>query len=385
MQRKPTLANSIFVSFVTKLEDPRASNRWHPLETVIFSVLVGVLCGANGFVGAAHIAGKKKRFIERYVPCPHGVPTHDTMGRVLAMLQPEHFADAFAFFMARMTGRSVDDIINIDGKTLRGVMNKLVRSKKGANIEDQVHMVTAFSDLRGYVLAQLRSKAVANEVAAAQDLLRLLVIKGSTVTFDAAHNSVKTLEMILERGGDVVIGVKGNSKKLLNAIKAAFKNGKPVIIEETESAHGRIEHRKYLLLSAVGDYLRARFPMLKVLIRTERQRVLPTGKIRKPAVTYYASSLDPTRSRRIIECVRRRWGIENRLHYVLDMTFDEDSSRVRIGHAAENFSRFFHLAVNLLRADKTERVSLQNKRFSAATDDEYLESLIGPPVALNTL
>src|SRR5665647_534354 len=107
MERNSTLANSIHVSFVLKLADPRASNRWHPIETVLFSLLVGILCGANGFVAAAHAAQKKRKFIERYVPCPHGTPEHDTMGRVMAMLDPIAFADAFAFFMARMTGERV--------------------------------------------------------------------------------------------------------------------------------------------------------------------------------------------------------------------------------------------------------------------------------------
>ena len=379
MQRKPTIKNSILASFVCRLEDPRASNRWHPLETIIFSLLVGVLCGGNGFVQAAHLASKKRRFIEGYVECPHGIPTHDTMGRVLALLEPEALADAFVFFMRRITGRDVGDVINIDGKTLRGVMNKLVRSRKGANQEDQVHMVSAFSDLRGLTLAQLRSAAVANEINAAQDLLRLLVVAGSTVTFDAAHNSVKTLKMIVERGGHVVVGVKANNSALLKAVKAAFKKGSSATLEDTEKSHGRVEHRKYDLVVATGAYVDERFPMLKVFIRTERQRILPTGRIRKPAVTYYATTHELGDAERIAECVRRRWGIENRLHYVLDVVFDEDQSRIRVGNAAENFSRFLQLALNLLRLESSERVSIENKRFSAATDDDYLERLVSLP------
>jgi predicted transposase YbfD/YdcC len=378
MQRKPTLQNSIVVAFVEKLRDPRASNRWHPIETVIFSLLVGVLCGANDLVTAAHVAQKKQRFIERFVPCPHGTPAHDTIGRVLAMLDPVAFAEAFSFFMSRMTERPVDDVINIDGKTLRGIMNKFVRGKKGEHIDDQVHVVSAFSELRGYVLGQLRSRAVVNEVAAAQDLLRLLAISGSTVTLDAAHNSVKTLAMIVERGGHVVVGVKANNPKLAAAIKTAFKTPRPAVVDETIHAHGRIEHRKYAIIAAVGNYARERFPMIKAFIRTERQRITPTGRIRRPAIAYYATSMEPMDAARIAECVRRRWGIENKLHYVLDVSFDEDQSRVRVGNAAENFSRVRHLALNLLRADKAEKGSVNSKRFSAATDESYLERILSP-------
>ena len=378
MQRKPTLQNSIVVAFVEKLGDPRASNRWHPIETVMFSLLVGVLCGANDLVTAAHVAQKKQRFIERFVPCPHGIPAHDTIGRVLAMLDPVAFAEAFSFFMARMTERPVDDVINIDGKTLRGIMNKFIRGKKGAHIDDQVHVVSAFSDLRGYVLGQFRSRAVVNEVAAAQDLLRLLAINGSTVTLDAAHNSVKTLAMIVERGGNFVVGVKANNPKLGSAIKNAFRTSQPSVADETVHAHGRIEHRKYSIVAAVDDYTRERFPMIKAFVRTERQRITPTGPIRKPAIAYYATSLDPMDRAHIEACVRRRWGIENKPHYVLDVSFDEDQSRVRVGNAAENFARVRHLALNLLRADKTEKVSVNGKRFSAATDESYLERIISP-------
>lgn len=382
MQRKPTLANSIYVSFVSKLDDPRASNRWHPIETVLFSLLVGILCGGNGFVQAAGYAQKKRKFIERYVPCPHGIPTHDTMGRLMALLDPDAFAEAFAFFMARMTGQRADDVINIDGKTLRGALSAIGRAnKKGAKINDQVHIVSAFSNARRCILGQLRSKAVANEVAAAQDLLRMLHIHGSVVTLDAAHNSMKTLEMIAERGAHVVLGVKANNAKLHKAIKAAFPKDAAATIDETEHAHGRIEHRQYMIVAATDHYVRERWPTLKSFIRTTRHVTRKTGAIGKPAVTYYATSLPPDQAPKIADAVRQRWGIENKQHFVLDVTFDEDAGTRRVQNAAENFSRCVHVALNVLRADTTERVSLELKRGFALADDAYLETLIGAPHA----
>src|SRR5687768_4913034 len=286
MERRHTLESAIAFAFLDKIEDPRHHNRFYPLHTLMFIIVVGVLCGANDIVNIAVIAEKKRKFIGRYVPLPEGdFPSHDTLGRLLSVLDPEAVTVAFASFMAKMTGRSVDDVLNIDGKTIRGVMTKIVRGKKGSNVDDQVHMVTAYSTLRGYVCATMRSRAVASEVAAAQDLLRLLNISGTTVTMDAAHTVIKTLNMIAERSANVVVGVKANCKRLHGEIKKAFKrttNG--VVIEETEQGHGRIEHRRYTIVAASGT---ESFTTLKTFIRTERQRIFPSGKIRKPATTFY--------------------------------------------------------------------------------------------------
>lgn len=379
MERRHTLESAIAFAFLERIEDPRHHNRFYPLHTLMFCILVGVLCGANDVVNIAVIAEKKRKFIGRYVPLPEGeFPSHDTLGRLLYVLDPEAITVAFAQFMAKMTGRHVDDILNIDGKTIRGVMTKIVRGKKGSNVEDQVHMVTAYSTLRGYVCATMRSKAVASEVAAAQDLLRLLNISGSTVTMDAGHTVIKTLQMIVERGANAVVGVKANCKRLFGDIKRTFKRGDDaVVIEETEHAHGRIEHRKYTIVAATGVAVTESFTTLKSFIRTERQRVFPSGKIRKPAATFYASTHDVTEARRIVDCVRRRWGIENSLHYVLDVAFDQDASRLRTGHAAENLSAIVQLCLNLLRRSDTPG-SIQSKRFAALADEEVLAGLLAP-------
>jgi predicted transposase YbfD/YdcC len=378
MQRKVTLRNSISVSFITHLRDPRAPNRSHPLDAVIFCVLIGVLCGANGFVAAEVLAQNKRRFIERYVALPHGIPGHDTMARVFALLDTEQFAESFAFFVSRMTGDHVGDVINIDGKTIRGALSAMGRVENTR--EDQLHLVSAFSNLRGYVLGQLRSKAVANEIAAAQDLLRLLNIRGAIVTLDAAHNSFKTLAMIVERGAHFIVGVKANNGSLLKAAKKAF-NGTESTIDETETAHGRVARRCYTIAPADDDYVRKKAPMVRSFIRTERHAIKKVGRIGKPRVTYYASSLDPFEARRAADAIRLRWGIENKLHWVLDVTFDDDGRQVRIKAASENFARMTHVALNLLRADTTKKLSIANKRLSAASSDEYLEALIGPPPA----
>lgn len=380
MERNHTLESAVAFAFLDRIEDPRHHNRFYPLHTLMFCILVGVLCGANDMVNIALIAEKKRKFIGRYVPLPDGeFPSHDTLGRLLSVLDPEAVTVAFAHFMAKMTGRHVDDILNIDGKTIRGVMTKIARGKKGSNVEDQVHMVTAYSKLRGYVCATMRSRAVASEVAAAQDLLRLLNISGATVTMDAAHTVIKTLRMIAERGANAVVGVKANCKRLHGEIRTTFKRTKDVVvIEETEQGHGRIEHRKYTIVVASGAAVTESFTTLKTFIRTERQRIFPSGKIRKPATTFYASSHDITAAKRIVECVRGRWGIENSLHHVLDVTFDQDASRLRTGHAPENLSAVVQLCLNLLRRSDAPG-SIQSKRFAALADEDVLAGLLAEP------
>lgn len=356
------------------IEDPRAPNRAHPLETVLFSLIVGVLCGGDGFVQAARLAALKKEFIGRYVPIPNGIPTHDTMARVLSVLDPAQFLRAFATFIALISEREAQDIINIDGKTLRGAVNK--RAVSNSNAEDQVHLVSAFSAIRGVVLGQLRSGSVANEVAAAQELLKIVDVKGAVVTFDAAHTVGETLKLVATRGADVVVGVKSNASSLFNGVKAAFDGGVITAIEDTETGHGRVERRKYEVVAASGKAAEKTYKTLKSFVRVTRQRVHPTGPVSEPRLSYYATSISTDQAPWIAKCVRSRWGIENSLHYVLDVAFDEDKSRVRTENAAENLSRVRHLVLSLLHEDKREKVGLNTKRLVALADDSFLTGVL---------
>jgi predicted transposase YbfD/YdcC len=376
MPLTPSLRKSIYASFCT-IEDPRAPNRAHPLETVLFSLIVGVLCGGDGFVQAARLAALKAELIARYVPVPNGIPTHDTMARVLGVLDPEQFGRAFATFVALVTEREAKDIINIDGKTLRGAVNK--RAVVNADAEDQVHMVSAFSAIRGVVLGQLRSRSVANEVVAAQELLELLEVKGAVVTFDAAHTVGKTLQLVESRGADVVVGVKSNASSLFGGVKAAFEGNPTTGVEDTETGHGRVERRKYEVVAASGKAVDKTFNTLKSFVRVTRQRIHPTGPVSEPRLSYYATSIPPENVRWIAKCVRSRWGIENSLHYVLDVAFDEDKSRVRTKNAAENLSRVRHIVLSLLHEDKSEKVGLHTKRLIALVDDGYLACVLRLP------
>jgi predicted transposase YbfD/YdcC len=379
----PNLAlKGAFFDCFSLIDDPRAANAAHPLVTVLFCLVVGVICGGDGFVQAEHFARLKRKFIERYVPLKKGkIPTHDTMARLLADIDPDQFVSAFALFMERISGHSSGDIINLDGKTLRGVVGKAALKRADA-AEDQAHIVSAFSTLRCIVLGQLRSLQVANEVEAAQELLQILDIKNAVVTMDAAHAAYRTLEIIAEQSAHVVVTVKTNTAKLHGDIISAFHRDKPTVVETNETTRGGIERRRYEVVPASGPSIDENFGTLKSFVRVTRENVSHSSKSQEaPSVTFYASSMPPSQAKKIAESVRARWGIENKLHYVLDVTFDEDRSRIRAKNAPENFARIRHIALNLLGLLKTPNLSFALKRGTALADDRYLARALRLKVA----
>lgn len=385
METQPRALQTTIYDCFSLIDDPRAANAAHPLVTVLFCLIVGVVCGADGFVQAEHIARLKKSFIRKYVPIKRDVPTHDTMARVLADLDPDQFVSAFAALMERVSGRPAKDIINLDGKTLRGVVG-VAAMKRADGAESQAHIVSAFSSLRGIVLGQLRSECVANEVVAAQELLQILDVRGAVVTVDAAHTCRRTLEIIEERGADVVVAVKANAAKLQEHIVEAFEREKPQTIRTAEKARGTIEGRTYEIIAASREDVSADdrfgFPTLNTFIRVTRENVSHAAvQQRTERETFYASSLKLADAERIAECIRARWAIENKLHYVLDITFSEDRSRIRTKNAPENFARIRHIALGLLALQKSPKLSFPLKRTTAAMDDRYLtRALRLPPV-----
>jgi predicted transposase YbfD/YdcC len=375
------LGETIYECF-SIIDDPRAANAAHPLNTVLFCLIVGVVCGADGFVQAEEIARLKKPFIRKYVPLRRDtVPTHDTMARVLGDIDPEQFLNAFATFMSRLSSRPRSDIINLDGKTLRGVVGAAA-SKREAAVQNQAHIISAFSSLRGLVLGQVKSKQVAHETAAAQELLRIIDVKGAVVTMDAAHSNPVTLKIIADRGGDYVVAVKGNAKFLQSAIVDEFRLGGPVSdVTTSEKTHGQIEHRTYEVIPA-SKAVAKRFPTVKSFIRVEREGVSHSGnKQQGGADRLYASSLPADDSDRIAKCIRARWSIENSLHYVLDISFDEDRSRIRSKNAPENFSRVRHIALGLLGMVKGSKRSFAVARIAAGMDDRFLARVLRVPSA----
>jgi predicted transposase YbfD/YdcC len=363
--------SSVFAPFLV-IEDPRARNRVHPLESVLFVVVVGVLCGGDGFVQIEEFAKVRRRFIEKYVPLPAGIPTHDTLARVFQALDPQQFRRAFGGFIAGLTGSPVDDVIAIDGKTLRGALDR--KAEQNAKAEDQVHMVSAYSKYRGVVLEQLRSAAVANENQAARDLLAVVDVKGAVVTMDAAHCQVSTINLAVSRGADVVVGLKKNQKHLFLACEALCEQTTPgAVVETDEKSRGRHEVRRYEMFSAAAVTAEGPFAAVRTFARVKRTTTLSSGKTTVTS-SFYASTLPP--GDRLASCIRDRWAIENSLHYCLDVAFDEDGCRVRVANAAENLSRVRHLVLSLMKLAGGTSVGLGARRYMAMGDDDYLARIL---------
>ena len=372
MKRKSSLLIENFVV----IEDPRAGNSRHPIGTVLFCLLVGILCGATGFIEAAHEASLRKSFIKKYVSLRGKVPSHDTMGRLVSLLDPIALESTFIGFMSRLAGNGKH--FALDGKALRGVVGTAAMKRdRSKAAKAQTQMVSLFSSTKKIVLGQLKTADSVNEVAAGQELLQLVDISGGIVTADAMHLNHRTLEVIAEQDAHAVITVKANAPSLDKAMRHAFRYGTPVArVVTEEEERGRVARRIYEFFAATPT----NFPSLKTFVKVTRENVSHDKPQKKANVTKYAATLEPEQAQMIADVVRGRWSIENEFHYVLDVTFMEDRSRVRVKHAAENLSRLRRLAFNLLSLVKTTKeLSFGLKIRSCAGDEKFLARALRLP------
>ncbi len=318
-------------------------------------------------------AEAKAAWLRTFLPLPGGIPSHDTFGRVFAALDPDAFGAAFVAWVRAVAPQTVGQVVAIDGKTLR-------RSHDRANGKAARHLVSAWADASGRVLGQVAVDDKANEIVAIPALLQLLDIRGCTVTLDALGCQTAIARQIVAQGGDDVLALKDNHPTLHDDVRAAFAGLAPrhhSAAKTVEKDHGRLEIRRTWTLTdpALLAYLDegGRWAGLSGIGLVEAERRI--GDRRSVEVRHYLLSapLDAATFAGIVRC---HWGIENRLHWVLDVTCNEDASRVRAGHAARNLAALRHLALNLLRHDTTRKGSIATKRFTAALDQGYLATLL---------
>jgi len=356
-----------------QLKDPRVNRtRRHSLPDILAIAICGVICGADGWVQIAKFGRCRKEWFETFLELPNGIPSHDTFGRVFAALDPRAFEECFAQWIAALTTASQGRLVAIDGKTIR-------RSLDTANDKAAIHMVSAWCAANQMVLGQLATDAKSNEITAIPELLKLLDLSGAVVTIDAAGCQKKIVERIVEQGGDYVLGLKGNQGGLHAETVTLFDQclrddcyGMPYTTDATTNGgHGRIEERRIWATSEVGWFAeRDKWKNLRSLIRVRAKRTV--GNETSEEYHYYISSLPANDPARLLAYIRGHWGIENNVHWCLDINFREDDCRIRQGHAAENFSRLNRLALNLLNAEKTNAVGIKTKRLCCAWDHDYL-------------
>lgn len=352
-----------------KLDDPRRPNVRHILSEMITIAICAIICGADSYTQFAEFGKSKEVWFRSFMQLPHGIPSHDTFGRVFSLINPVHFQDLFRQWVIQAFPRAKQEVIAIDGKTLR-------RSHDRSNGKNPIHMVSAWASKLGIVLGQIKTDEKSNEITAIPELIKTIDIEAAIVTIDAMGCQKKIAGNIVESKADYILALKENHPDLLDDIKLFFDEqiqiqNNPAIdcFETIEGDHGRIETRRYYICSTI-DWLASAHMWAKLnsIAMVQRQRQI--GDTISHENAYYLSSI-ANQPKKIATAIRGHWRIENSLHWQLDVSFDEDHCRIRKGHAAENLAVLRHIALNLLKQEKSLKGGIKTKRLKAAWDDRY--------------
>lgn len=368
-------ADSSLVAHFSVLQDPRdALKRRHHLLDMVVIAIAATLGGADGWVEIAQFGRAKEAWFQQFLELPHGIPAHDTFGRVFSLLDPQAFAQCFRAWVAAIRTVIPGEIIAIDGKTLR-------RSHDRAKGLAALHVVSAWATANRVVLGQVATEAKSNEITAIPALLALLMLKGAIVTIDAMGCQTKIAEQIVAQGGDYVLALKGNQGKLAAEVEEAFIDAdardyadvESESLETTERGHGRVETRRYRTLGDLSGVPRsALWSGMNMIGMVESTRE-SDGKVSRET-RFFIGSIG-TGVGDFARAARGHWGVENDLHWSLDVAMREDDCRVRETQARENLAVLRHIALSRLKNDAT-KLGIKAKRLRAGWDHRYLEKLL---------
>ena len=362
------------VAHFSVLEDPCRYNRRHYLRDILVIAICAAIGGADGWEDVVLFGKTKEKWLKEVLSLKlvHGIPSPHTFRRVFAALDAEQFQACFVKWVQGVEEVTEGQIVAIDGKTLR-------RSHDRRLGQDAIHMVSAWASASGLVIGQIKVDDKSNEIPAVPELLEMLKIEGCIVTLDALHCQTQTVEKILEKKADYVLPVKENQPRLLEALQGLFDDPEEMrwvecdFFRTVSKGHGRIETRECWTTSD-PEYLKyiatlADWRGLQSIAMVQAVRQI--GEQTTTSRRYFISSLE-TNAELMLRAVRTHWGIENTVHWVLDITFREDDSRIRRGYGAENFAVLRHIVLNLLKRENSAKRSLRAKRKKAAWDDDYL-------------
>jgi len=333
-----------------------------------------VISGFEGWEDIEEFSRSRLTWLRKYLPYAKGIPSHDTIARVICKLNPKKLQTCFVDWVSSISEVTEGEIISIDGKTVR-------RSFKKGNRKSAIHMVSAWASQNQLVLGQTKVSDKSNEITAIPALLSMLEIKGCLITIDAMGCQSDIAEKIIDSGGDYLLSVKDNQKHLHEDIKAFFDTAtehnfnrvKYDFDEQIDFGHGRIETRRCWVSSNLMTLRKSnKWKGLKQIVKVQRKREIKGKKSSEDA--YYISSKNQS-AKEINHAARQHWGVENSLHWVLDVTFREDESRIRRGNAAENFAVSRHIALNLVKKHPGKD-SNKRKRLKAALYDEFRDEIL---------
>lgn len=353
------------------LTDPRINRqKKHQLQDIFFITLCAVICGADNWVEIEEYGCAKEDWFTEQLGLVNGIPSHDTFGAVFAAIDQTQFSECFSRWVADLAALTAGEVIAIDGKCLR-------RSVDSASKKAAIHLVSAWAQQNRLVLGQVKVDDKSNEITAIPKLLERLDIAGAIITIDAMGCQKKIAEQIVRQGGDYVLSLKGNQGNLLDDVETFFTSAlaPDAVTASVDAEHGRLETRTIAATDDI-DWLHERhdWPELNsILAVTLRQE---TGSKIREDTRYFISSLKANDQQRLANAVRAHWSIENNLHWVLDVAFDEDRNRTRQGHSAANLAVIRHIALNLLKNETSRKVGIKVKRKRAGWDNDFLLRLI---------
>lgn len=371
------MTNSVTRHF-SDLPDPRrAQGKRHSLSDMIIIAICAVICAADSWSDVVDFARAKGEWFKTFLDLPHGIPSQDTFERVFARLDPDAFEVCFQAWTRELAGSTGGQLLAIDGKRIRRSFQHAWSSSTAT------HLVSAYVSANATVFGQLAVENKENEIVAIPHLLALLDLHGATVTIDAMGCQKAIAQQIIDGGGDYVLAVKDNQPTLHRAIQVelddmirdSFAGVKHDHQQTVEGDHGRIETRDLWTTDQL-DWLKPadHWPGLRSIAVVQAQREVMGGSTsfeRRYYITSRSAEATP-----LAECIRGHWGIENRLHYVLDVSFSEDQARHRCGHSAENFARVRRIALNLLQKETTLKRGVKGKRLNAGWDHDYLLKIL---------
>ncbi len=374
MKLKPKIT---IADHFSAIDDPRIErSKQHKLIDIITIAICAVICGAQGWTDIETYGVTKYEWLKQFLELPNGIPSHDTFARVFGRLNPQQFQQCFLDWIKAINKTTEGEVIAIDGKALRHSYDK------GAD-KKAIHMVSAWATENRLVLGQVKVDKKSNEITAIPELIKLLELSGCLVTIDAMGCQKEIVKLITEQTADYIITLKKNQGSLYKNVEQLFKSAISTRFQgiehseyqTREQAHGREELRYYLMLTDIDERIdpNHKWSKLKSVGLVESVRTVD-GKT-TVETRYYISSLSPN-AQLFGQSVRSHWGVENSLHWVLDVALNEDDCRIRKDNAPENFAVMRRLAVNLLGREKSNKRGVRNKQFLAAMDNEYLAKVL---------